>query len=114
MIFLLDTDAAASSAGLGQGCVYDLHFLLSHVTCAMCSPVTHFLPRALVSLLCLYLSSFSNFCLLIVLKESRGSRISFILDYKEVGLFFIFGDQGHIYVSLLSIFLIVEDPAELC
>lgn len=73
----MDTDAAASPAGLGQGCMYDLHFLLSHVTCAMCSPVTRFVPRSPGSIeLCLYFSSFLPFPpLLIVLKESPGSLL---------------------------------------
>lgn len=57
-IFLLCTDAAARPAGLGQGCVDDLHFLLSHVTCVTSSPATHFSPRALGSGFCLYLDSF--------------------------------------------------------
>lgn len=80
-IFLLYTDAAAARpAGLGQGCVYDLHFLLSHVTCVTCSPATHFLPRALGSGFCLYLNSFCQLFLCSeYLKRFRFSNFPHIL-----------------------------------
>lgn len=60
--------------------MYDLHFLLSHVTCVMCSLATHFLPRAMDATgFCLYLSSFFQFFLCLEYLKNSASVISFTL-----------------------------------
>lgn len=99
----MDIDAAASSAGLGQGCVYDLHFLLSHVTCAMCSPPSHFLPRPLGSIgLCLYLVHFSSFPRAHSTERIPRFSANFLCHFiKQVAFKWHICDQGHIYIFFI-------------